>query len=233
MVKDQVRDVFGVLTFDDTLKTYALDGQHRLTAINNLINETPHEAPAGFSDEKISVIFVVPSEDTTRDEFLKSYRRLFSSLNRHAKPTDENTNIIMDEDDRFAIVTRRLFSECDFFKWDGLDENPRIDTTRTNESLTAGSSAYATLIALYRMNITLLWDPELQEDEQTYKKDHQLLQNTPSDAEVDELYEYLDKIWDAILINLPDLYKAPSVMRRAGANGEDGLEDNLLFRPLG
>ena len=115
LVKDMLPDTFGVLTFDDSLKTYALDGQHRLFAIQSLINGTTDSPPPpGFRDERINVIFVVPSENTSRDDFLKAYRRLFSSLNRHAKPTDLNTNIIMDEDDRFAIVTRRLLSDFDF-----------------------------------------------------------------------------------------------------------------------
>ena len=38
-----------------------------------------------------------------------------SSLNRYAKPTDADTNIIMDEDDIVAIVTRRVITDHEFF----------------------------------------------------------------------------------------------------------------------
>ena len=55
------------------------------------------------------------------------------------------------------------------------------------------------------MNILLLWDPKLQEDEGRYSNNHSFKQMTPTDNEVDDLYEYLEKIWDAILINLPSL----------------------------
>ena len=235
LVKDMLPDTFGVLTFDDSLKTYALDGQHRLYAIQSLINGTTDSPHNRFRDERINVIFVVPSENTSRDDFLKAYRRLFSSLNRHAKPTDLNTNIIMDEDDRFAIVTRRLLSDFDFFSWDGVDENPRIDALKTSENIPANSSAWASLIGLYKMNILLLWDPKLQEIHGVYTNNHTFKQETPEDNEVDDLYEYLEKIWDAILINLPVLNNPPTTMRRAGSEGSaDGEEqDNLLFRPIG
>jgi DNA sulfur modification protein DndB len=229
-------DTFGVLTFDDSIKTYALDGQHRLFAIKNIIDgtaTTQSPPPPGFRDETINVIFVVPSEDTARDDFLKSYRRLFSALNRHAKPTDENTNIIMDEDDRFAIVTRRLFSEFDFFKWDGHDEDPRIDTKKNGTSLSPGSTAWTTLVGLYRMNITLLWDLEILESHGMHKKNNMLMQDQPSDEAVDELYNYLDKIWDSILLNLPDLEGDPSKMRKSGSDGSGEYKDNLLFRSIG
>jgi len=234
MVADMFNDTFGVLTFDDTIKTYALDGQHRLYAIKSLVDGTANLAsPRGFNDETINVIFVVPSNDVTRDDFLKSYRRLFSSLNRHAKSTAANTNIIMDEDDRFAIVTRRLFSECDFFKWNGHHEDPRIDTDASAENLNRNSTAWATLVGLYRMNITLLWDQDIQAEHGRYRTNHDLIQATPTDEEVDSLYGHLDKIWDAILINLKFLQDDASKKRRSGSDGSDGYEDNLLFRPIG
>ena len=69
-------------------------------------------------EEEVSVIMLVRDE-ADDEEFLRSYRRLFSSLNRYAKPTDQDTNIIMDEDDWVAILTRRLLTEHDFFLWKG------------------------------------------------------------------------------------------------------------------
>ena len=119
---DQELDqAFGVLTFSGDQKYYALDGQHRLKAIKTLLDRTTPEsedAPEGFAEEEISVIMIVREEDWDA-AFLQSYRRLFSSLNRYAKATDKDTNIIMDEDDSFAILTRRLITEHEFFRWEG------------------------------------------------------------------------------------------------------------------
>lgn len=230
--KDTFKDTFGVLSFDDTLKTYALDGQHRLYAIKKLIDAKDATPPVGFHDETINVIFVVPADDVARDEFLKSYRRLFSSLNRHAKSTAANTNIIMDEDDRFAIVTRRLFSDFDFFKWNGHDEDPKIDTISATPNVAKGSTAWATLVGLYKMNITLLWDLEIQREHGIYSSKHLLIQTAPTDDEVENLYAYLEKIWDALLLTLPVLEADPSKKRKYVEDSEE-FEDNLLFRPIG
>ena len=115
----QIDQSFGVLTFAGGEKYYALDGQHRLAAIRAILEPTDatrdrfardyvtEEFRQTFRDEEISVIMVVqdPGDDgVVRDEMLKDYRRLFSSLNRYAKATDQNTNIIMDEDDGIALL---------------------------------------------------------------------------------------------------------------------------------
>jgi len=226
------RDTFGILQFDDSLDVYALDGQHRLSAIKMLIEEV-QETPPGFKNETLSVIFVVPREGEDRASFLKSYRRLFSNLNRHAKPMDKTTVIIMEEDDRFAIATRRLLQDFEFFFWDGQDGNPRIYTEGTGKSLPRNSPALTNLICLYEMNLILCWDAEMQNEVGPYKGNHKLLLESPTDDESDEIYEYLEKMWDALIQVLPQIGDDPVRMRRPGADGTDTEDDNLLFRPMG
>ena len=116
---DILQNTFGMLRLNPEadLKLYALDGQHRLKAIKTIIEE--NSGPSGFSEETMSVAFVIPPAHQEVEQFRKSYRRLFSNLNRHAKPTNKLTNIIMDEDDRFAIITRRLVTDFEFFN--GMD----------------------------------------------------------------------------------------------------------------
>ena len=65
-------DTFGVLRFDGKQRYYALNGQHRLSAIKALIDrdsDTWRDAPPGFAEEEISVIVVVPGENETFREF--------------------------------------------------------------------------------------------------------------------------------------------------------------------
>lgn len=231
MLRDELDDTFGVIRFSDKIETFALDGQHRLYGIKQLMNNesTENAAPPGFSDETISVVYVCPPSDVSREMFLKSYRRLFSSLNRHAKATDERTNIIMDEDDRFAIVTRKLLRENDFFRWSHEDDSPKIDAETANKNMPTGSNAFTNIVSFYHMNVTLLWD---QYYAQEYKKKPNLIQLTPDENDVETLYLYLEKIWDALLNVLPVLKEDPVNMRKNGANGSDGKHDNLLFRPV-
>ena len=231
---DEIEDTFGILRFDDTIKTYALDGQHRLFAILQLVNnqaDTP--PPAGFSDETISVAFVVPPEDMSDKDFKKSYRRLFSALNRHAKQVAKNDIIIMDEDDRFALLTRRLISDLEFFQWSKEEGGqPVIDTNSKTESLSPNSNSLTTIVGLYEMNTRMLWTQEYiskyssRPHGSEFKK---LCQITPTDEELDELYAGLERIWDGLLLTFSEFYEEPVSKRRHGTEGED----SLLFHPIG
>lgn len=102
---------FGVLTFDGGQQYFALDGQHRLKAIKDAIKKKPE-----LGTEEISVILV--SHYDTEDGKEKT-RRLFTNINKNAKSTTKSENLALDEDDGFAIITRRLISDDEFFKEDG------------------------------------------------------------------------------------------------------------------
>lgn len=232
MVQRDANNTFGMLTFDDSIQTYALDGQHRLFAIKELIENNQTMAPPGFSQETISVIFVTPRDGDSLETFKKSYRGLFSALNRHAKPTTKVTNIIMDEIDRFARVTRRIVTDYEFFQWDGQGENAKVDTNNT-ESINGVKPFFCTLVGLYKMNTRLIWDSEhdLRHGQMsTSLKD--LIQDDISEEETDALYEYLERIWDSLLLVLPDLENDPKKMRVFDASGDGDLQNHGLFRPL-
>ena len=226
----QLDQSFGVLTFAGGEKYYALDGQHRLAAIKAIIEPTDatrdrfardyvsEEFRQTFREEEISVIMVVqdPGEDASvRDEMLKDYRRLFSSLNRYAKATDQNTNIIMDEDDGIAILTRRLIAEHEFFKW--TVEKPSeysIVKTGKGKNLRPTDSYFTQIEVLYEINYVCMasssrsargW--KLSERETIPQKDFKKIWRIrrPDEDVLDDYYEELSAIWDGILETLPDL----------------------------
>ena len=154
----RLTDAFGVLTFDGTEDYYALDGQHRLAAIRALLdNETDYEPPQDFRDEEVSVLIVTPSQLELEDEFIIRYRRLFGHLNRYAKPMSNFDNIIMDEDDALAIITRRLVSQHPYFRSysESQFENARV-RMHPGKNVISGSSHFSALETLYDMNIRLL-----------------------------------------------------------------------------
>ena len=226
---------FGVLTFSGEQDYYALDGQHRLKAIQTLLDrsESP-DPPPGFSEEEISVLMIVRQEQADA-AFLQSYRRLFSSLNRYAKKTDADTDIIMDEDDVFAILTRRLIIDHEFFKWSGRQmSSPRVKMRGKN--LNSNDIHFTSLQTLYRMNETLLktaardagWGTDL-----TPLREFKRFR--PDEEYIDELYIELETYWDGLLEILPELRREPHGMRNhdADIDGEGELADNLLFWPIG
>lgn len=227
-----IADAFGVLTFDGGQQYFALDGQHRLKAIKTLIEQNESdvpEIPEGFLDEEVSVIMIVRDEADDA-EFMTSYRRIFSSLNRYAKRTDPDTNIIMDEDDPVAILTRRLIIEHDFFVWKGTPStSPKLKTKGKN--LRSGDSYFTTLQTLYAMNEKLLHTAE--RDFHWRRKDYR--QFRPSEEELDGMFNELMVYWNAILSEVDVLNREPVKMRDHDAeiDNPSGHTDHLLFWPIG
>ena len=242
--EESIEQAFGVLRFSGDQDYYALDGQHRLKAIKTLLqpeDETERiEPPRGFENEELSVLMVIRPPDSTEDDWLSSYRRLFSSLNRYAKPTDNDTNIIMDEDDVFAMLTRRLIANHDFFKAPGRHiESLRVQTK--GRPLKEGTSHFTSLQQLYDLNEKLLttpfrvnsgWGPGT-EAERTHEV-KQFIRFCPPEDYIEELFAELVLYWDALIEVIPDLKLNPSDSRNHQADGSDGGDaDNVLFWPIG
>ncbi|MCI0491061.1 MAG: DGQHR domain-containing protein [Blastocatellia bacterium] len=237
-------ETYGVLRFDGTQTYYALDGQHRLKAIKTLLNpDDPLSdgAPKDFHLYEFSVLIVVPSSDETSEQFLQKYWRLFSNLNRYAKAMDQATNIIMDEDDTFAIVTRRLITDHDFFMSAGKQrESVRIKTSR-GKNLKTGETFFTSIETLYEMNKNLLrsrWRDNNGWGLDGGEKEQDFIKIRPDEEYLSSLYEELVIYWNAILDEIPDLHKEPSKMRTHSLSNEDSDEDStetdhLLFWPIG
>lgn len=214
---------FGVLSFGEEPKYYALDGQHRVNAIKLLVSgEAEVDPPAGFFDDMLSVIVVLREEhDVPEGEWMRRYRRLFSSLNRYAKPTDRDTNIIMDEDDLFAILTRQLITDHWFFQSEGRQKDSQKVKTQ-GKNVRSSEPYFTSLQTLYTMNEKLL-SSRARQGERVNQ------QFRPSEEVIDERYIELANYWDALLLALPELKEKPSDMR----HHTKPSKDSLLFWPIG
>ena len=226
---------FGVLTFSGEQNYYALDGQHRLKAIQTLLDRSEDpDPPQGFSEEEISVLMIVRQEKAD-EAFLQSYRRLFSSLNRYAKKTDVDTDIIMDEDDAFAILTRRLITDHEFFRWSGRQmTSPRVKMKGKN--LNVRDTQFTSLQTLYGMNEKLLSTANREVgwgDDSASLKEFKRFR--PDEEYLDKLYDELTIYWNGLLESLAVLRVEPHKMRNHDADPDDGgePEDHLLFWPIG
>lgn len=222
-------DVFGILTFDGDEKYYALDGQHRVLAIKTRLEEKPHDE---VGNDYLSVLVVMPQDDASDSpDWQVRYRRLFSSLNRYAKKTDRDTDIIMDEDDLFAILTRRLITEHDFFQATGRQrDSSRIETKGKN--IRKGQPHFTSLQTLYGMNIALL-SSKARSTEGWHHQDGErnlrtIIQRRPSEETLDQYYDELCRYWDAILTAFPDLREEPRLMRSNTGTGKA----HALFYPI-
>jgi DNA sulfur modification protein DndB len=197
---------FGVLTFDGTQQYFALDGQHRLKAIKEALKSNPE-----IGQEDICVIMV--SHYDTEEGKVRT-RRLFTNINRNAKATTGAENIVLDEDDGPAIVTRRLITEHPFFSAQGVikvftrqGEEGELKLASGNVSQSE-KRAFTTIANLYDMVRSLSFglDPAMQ------KRDAR-----PSD-------EVLESAYVTIGQRLDDLLKATGNIREsllAGTSAKD------------
>ena len=110
LAKDTMASV-GFLTLRGDEELFALDGQHRLAGIKEAVEDGLEHA----SSDVVSVIFVGHEKKS-----LEQTRRLFTTLNKTAKPVSKDDIIALDEDDVMAICVRRLVEETNLFAGDRL-----------------------------------------------------------------------------------------------------------------
>jgi len=222
---------FGLLRFDGSQIYYALDGQHRLKSIQEAIAQN-----ADLAKEEITVIIL--KHENSKDG-LERTRRLFSTLNRRAKPTSSDMNIAIDEDDAIAIVSRRLVKENDTLKILVLSNlgSKQINPSKSHDPY------ITTLPAFYETNEILLGAYN-----GGFDIDAKFKQFRPSNDELDDYYSYLENIWIQLLEKCPGFdtvlkgrRKPGDIRKRMDADGATVLDDsgkaiaggNVFARPIG
>ncbi len=99
-LSERQTEAFGFLRLSGSEDIFAIDGQHRVEGIREALQKN-----GTLKDEELTVIFVShKSTDAGRERT----RRLFTTLNKYAKPVSPAELIALNDDDTFAIVTRRL-----------------------------------------------------------------------------------------------------------------------------
>ena len=185
---------FGVLTFDGTQQYFVLDGQHRLKAIKDGIKRDPT-----IGKEDICVLIVTHYD--TQDGRVRT-RRLFSNINRNAKQTAVAENIALDEDDAFAILTRRMIEEHPLLSQTG---RVRVILSTTDDGgikLASGSvpksdpRALTTFTVLYDLLQYLSYDQPADIRRKTVRPTDDQLDEcfTELSLRLDALFEYCGKV---------------------------------------
>ena len=133
--------LMGFLTLTGGEQLIPLDGQHRLKAIQFAIEGRDERSrvidPSYFSpcsdlaNEDVTVI-LVPYES-------KKARKIFTKVNKYAKPTTTGQNLVTDDDDIVAVLSRLIANEQNIigahlvnYKSNTLgDRDPRFTTLAT------------------------------------------------------------------------------------------------------
>jgi DNA sulfur modification protein DndB len=215
---------FGVLTFDGTQQYFVLDGQHRLRAIKDALKQTPE-----LGREDICVLIVTHYDDP---QGRIRTRRLFSNINRNAVKTSATEDIVLDEDDGFAVLTRRVLDDHEFLKTDG---RVKVIAKAGAEGLLklAGNNitktdpkALTTLSVLYDILYDLGWDlPGVVRE----------MKARPSTEILEQSYDILCRRLDDLLANCGKIRER--LLAAAGARevrapkGREG-EGHPFMRPV-
>lgn len=215
----------GILELSGDEKIFPVDGQHRVEGIKEVVKNS-----AEYDAEQIPVIFISHKTD---DVGMQRSRRLFSTLNRYAKPVSMRDIIALDEDDIVAIISREL-----------IDAHPLFATGRLLDSKTkaipeTNNTAFTTIITFYECNYELLAllvkniDVLNSEGKKTKgrSKLKEFIKRRPSDETIDRFHKICCQFWNALITSYDvfQQYLASEPNSQPFRNRDGG---NILFRPV-
>lgn len=214
---------FGLLEFPGQHKIFPVDGQHRVEGIKEALKENP-----SLKTQQIAAIFVGHKAD---EKGRTRTRRLFTTLNRYAKPVSLRDSIALDEDDVVAIITRDLLEEFDLFCGE------RVIDTKTKAIPVHNMVALTSIITLYQAN-TEIFRCFLEKKHTKMKLSKQQLDTylkfRPPLEEIETFKRYCFDYWNSFKTNMKNiqtylkLEASPASQFRNSNTGGD-----LIFRPVG
>ena len=215
-IPDDVIASIGILRLSGGERLFTIDGQHRLMGIKEAI-----KTKAELGEDELTVIFVAHRID---EEGRARSRRLFTTLNKNAKPVSKNDIIALDEDDTMAIIVRQLIERHPMFQEGRISYNARANLPKGNfTSLTTIVNLYDVLLILF-MKIY---------GKRTKKK---ITDTRLSDEVLEEHYKYADDYFRHLVntfkplqefLDADDDYSTVTEKYRTVKGG------SILFRPIG
>jgi len=212
---DYALECMGYLSLNRKEKIFALDGQHRLSGIQYALEKEPE-----LGSKQLPVTFLPHYNDA---DGLKRTRRLFTTLNKKAKPVNKAAIISLDEDDVCACATRYLVEESDLFNGGEIKYQASNNVSYTDtEVLTTIGNLYDLVKEIFK-NIKLIPVKSLDNfrGSEADKEELFLL--------AEDVFRYMFDVLGVLAEYEQDVDKVPVVQRYR--NRDDG--GNFLFRPVG
>ena len=217
----------GFLTLPGKERLIALDGQHRLLAMKLSLKGSsaisvamlgnkkmtpqmtalqPHPE---LANEEVSVI-LVEHEDNLK------IRKIFNKVNKYARQTGRGQNIITADDDVYATIARRLFSEGEVLHKIGKNEL----VNWSSNTLSQRSKQLTTVSALYTIAETISkdrgWSSKVM----------------PSDEDaIEEVFQENVDFWQKLLEGM-SVYQEYLNLTREDKPSSALREDNLWLKPV-
>ena len=205
---------FGILTLSGNEDIFAIDGQHRVLGIREAIKRNPE-----LGEDEVSVIFIAHKTD---EEGKTRTRRLFSTLNKYAKPVNESEIIALSEDNNCAIITRYFIEN-----YTPLAKKIIINKNRSINP--DNSVAFTNILLLHDFIVKMLTDKSIcgiKVKGRNYKK---YIQNRESEDVINLDIQKVFNHMDTLIKTIPSLN---SFIESGTVNRKDP-NCNLIFRPIG
>lgn len=138
---------FGILYLSGSEVMIPLDGQHRLAALEFAIS--------GKDERKNDIKGITPNPKVAEDTCtiilirhdLEKARKIFNKVNKYAKPTSKADNLITDDSDYIAVITREVIV--------GDIIPRRLVKTGSSNTIPAIAPEFTTLATLYEINLRI------------------------------------------------------------------------------
>lgn len=209
----------GYLSLTGEEALFALDGQHRVAGIRRVL-----ESKQELAEEEVSVL-VVAHHNTGAG--LRRTRKLFTTLNRTAKPVKKSEIIALDESDVMAITTRYLVENHRFFN------KGQVDVLKKQANLHPNNfEVFTTIINLYD-TLQILF--AYVKDRLNLERREELKFYRPSDAGIAEYNDFATKYYERLAKGFPalDEYFRSRQPQRTLKKYRTGSNNHILFRPIG
>lgn len=204
---------FGILTLQGDEDIFAIDGQHRAIGIREAVKKYKD-----LGKEEVSIIFVAHHTD---NEGKIRTRRLFSTLNRYAKPVSHSDIIALSEDNNCAIVTRNLIES------ELLQDKVLVNKARPMSL--ENTSSFTNILTLYDIVKRIITDEKVLNYQVSGKSRDAYITNREQDVEISTDTMLVSKTIQNIINNIPSLktfFDGELVDRKLS-------KTNLVFRPIG
>lgn len=210
---ERIEGRLGLLRLSGTEKLFAIDGQHRVAGIKLALKDEKFSKQ--ICNDSVSAIFV--AHDPASEPGKQRTRRLFITVNKKARTISKAAKIALDEDDGFAIVTRRL-----------IDSHILFDDARKHVLYTSGGSipssdttSITSVVGLYEIVKDMYGGPKGFDT------------SRPSDASLDAHLKICTDFFDESIKQIPEFNAVFS--KKNGCPGNYRMSDcnHMLFRPIG
>lgn len=205
---------FGILTLSGEESLFAIDGQHRSISIRSAVEKTQE-----LGNDEISVIFIAHS--STEDGKIRT-RRLFSTLNKYAKPVSQSEIIALSEDNNCAVITRAIIDNFDLLKNKILINKNRSISVENRNSFT-------NIMVLYDLIERLLTDKRVYGIPVSGYNRNDYIMNRVSNDQIKKDIKKVEKYFTEVLVSVPSIksfFKTGKVDRKLKST-------SLVFRPIG